>query len=38
MFFDFENDNDKLKNNLQIQLKIRLQWLENALEFKKSFL
>ena len=36
MVFEFENDNDKLTQNLKIPLKYRLQWLENALEFNKK--
>ncbi len=36
MNFEIETEKDKLKNNFKIPLKFRLQWLENALEFRNK--
>ncbi|HPN32165.1 MAG TPA: hypothetical protein PKY81_14535 [bacterium] len=34
MNFDIENEKEKLKINCKKPVKFRLQWLENALEFR----
>jgi len=36
MDFEFEDEKEKLKRNLKIPIKQRLEWLESALAFVKE--